>query len=319
MTHHDHDERGGEAGFQAPVEIGSALEAQPGRRSSGSRIIGEIGDFFRGLLSGIPWSECADGEETLSLDVPIKNVVRVHNANGKTTVVGEDRDDIEVRACKQARAECPHAAAELVGTMGVAAEDVDGALEIGVEIPRKWNRHGRVALEIRIPRTVQVEVSSSNGKVAVCGMRADVHARSGNGSVSAKDIVGDIRLSAANAKVCCKHTCGRLAARSSNGNVELHDHSGAVAATTSNGSIRASLTRVDLEGVKLATSNGRIVLDLPEQVDAEMDVRVDNGVIRNDRSDQPGIDESAGRVRGKLGRGGPVIKLRTSNGTVSIH
>ena len=203
--------------------------------------------------------------------------------------------------------------------MGVSTEVVAGILEIEIDVPRKWNRHGRVALEIRMPRTVQIEVSSSNGKVAVCGMRADVHARSGNGSVSVKDTVGDLMLSAANAKVCCKHTRGRLAARSSNGNVELTDHAGALAATTSNGSIRATLSRLDLEGVQLATSNGRIVLDLPEEVDAEMDVRVDNGVIRNARSDQPGIDETAGRVRGKLGRGGPLIKLRTSNGTVSIH
>ncbi|MDP6980012.1 MAG: DUF4097 family beta strand repeat-containing protein [Myxococcota bacterium] len=291
------------------------LADKPGRRFSG----GAIGDFFRGLISGIPWSECADGEEALCLDVPHKNVVHIHNANGKTTIIGEDREDIEVRACKQARAECPHAAAELVGSMGVSAEEVAGVLEIEVDIPRKWNRHGRVGLEIRMPRSVQVEASSSNGKVAVCGMRADVRARSGNGSVSAQDIVGDLMLSAANAKVCCKHTCGRLAARSSNGNVELHDHSGAVSATTSNGSIHASLVRLDLEGVQLATSNGRIVLDLPEEVDAEMDVRVDNGVIRNDRTDQPELDETTGRVRGKLGRGGPMIKLRTSNGTVSIH
>ncbi len=280
---------------------------------------GPIGAFLRSLVSGVPWSECADGEETLRLDVPQKNIVHVHNANGRTAILGEERDDIEVRASKQARAECPHAATELIGTMGVCADEVAGILEIDVDIPRKWNRHGRVALEIRMPNYVQVEVSSSNGKVAVCGMRADVHARSGNGSVAVNDIVGDLHLSAANAKVCCKHTCGRLSARSSNGNVELQDHSGAIDATTSNGSIRASVSRFDLEGVTLATSNGRIILDLPEEVNAEMDGRVDNGVIRNDRADQPGISESAGRVRGKLGRGGPVIKLRTSNGTVSIH
>lgn len=280
---------------------------------------GPIGGFLRSLVSGIPWSECADGEETLQLEVPQKNVVHIHNGNGRTAIIGEERGDIEVRACKQARAECPHAAEELVGSMGISADVVAGVLEIDVDMPRKWNRHGRVALEIRMPRGVQIEVSSSNGKVAVCGMRAGVQARSGNGSVAVNDTVGDLNLSAANARVCCKHTCGRLYARSSNGNVELHDHAGAIDATTSNGSIRASLSQVDFEGVKLATSNGRIVLNLPAEIDAEMDVRVDNGVIRNDRADQPGISETAGRVRGKLGHGGPLIKLRTSNGTVSIH
>ena len=91
------------------------------------------------------------------------------------------------------------------------------ALATDVEIPRKWNRHGRVALAIRMPNHVQIEVSSSNGKVNVCSMRADIQARSGNGSISVYDVIGDLNLSAANAKVCCKHTCGRLEARSSNG------------------------------------------------------------------------------------------------------
>jgi DUF4097 and DUF4098 domain-containing protein YvlB len=281
--------------------------------------VGLLSGFIRNLVSGIPWSESADGEETVLLDVPRKNAVHVHNANGRTTIIGEDREDIEVVATKQARAECPHAAKDLVLSMCVKSEEVAGTLEIEVEIPRKWNRHGRVALTIRMPRSVRTEIASSNGKVNVCGMRADVQARSGNGSVSIMDVIGDLNVSAANAKVCCKHTCGRLAARSSNGNVELKDHSGAIDATTSNGSIRASLAKMDDEGVKLATSNGRIVLNLPDVIDAEMDVRVDNGIIRNDRENDPGITQTAGRVRGKLGTGGPLIKLRTSNGTVSIH
>lgn len=284
-----------------------------------SRIRGPIGGFIRSLVSGIPWSESADGEQILHLDVPADKTVHVHNGNGRTSIIGEDRDDIEVIATKQARAECPNAANELIGSMNIVAEEVGGVLEIGIEIPRKWNRHGRVALTIRMPADLQTEVSSSNGKVMVCGMRARVHARSGNGSVSIRDVVGDLVLSAANAKVCCKHTCGSLEARSSNGNVELQDHSGAVDAMTSNGSIRASVATMDRDGVTLSTSNGRIMLELPEIVDAEVDVRVDNGVIRNDREDDPGITQSAGRVRGKLGRGGPLIKLRTSNGTISIH
>ncbi|MCH7598114.1 MAG: DUF4097 family beta strand repeat protein [Myxococcales bacterium] len=287
---------------------------------SGTRLSnGLLGGFLRGLVNGIPWGEAAEGEETLLLEVPEKNVVHIHNANGRTAIIGEERDDIEVTATKQARAECPIAAAELIGTMGVSAEEVAGILEIDIEIPRKWNRHGRVALTIRIPNHVQIEVSSANGKVNVCGMRANVHARSDNGSVCIQDVIGDLTLSAANAKVCCEHTCGLLEARSSNGNVELHDHTGGIDAMTSNGSIRASVAKLSEDGVKLATSNGRIVLDLPKDLDAEMDIRVDNGVIRNDRTIDSDIPQSAGRVRGKLGLGGPMIKLRTSNGTVSIH
>lgn len=278
---------------------------------------GKISELLRSLMAGIPWSESAEGQELRIFSVPSDRTVRIHNPSGRTIVIGEDRDDIEVKACKEARAESRRAAEALVANMGVRGEEIGGALEIDIEIPRKWNRYGRVNLKLLVPRETQIGVSSSYGKVCVQGIRANVRARSSNGSVAIENVVGDIHVSTANAKVRCSCTCGRLVARSSNGAVDLREHSGPVDASTSNGSIHASLESV--EGVILATSNGRISLDLPEAVDAELDVRVDNGIIRNDRALEDTTAGSTGRIRGRLGRGGCLIKLRTSNGIVSIR
>jgi hypothetical protein len=69
--------------------------------------------------------------------------------------------------------------------------------------------------------------------------------------------------------------------------------------------------------VQLATSNGRIVLDLPEHVDADVDIRVDNGVIRNDRElCSEGTRDQRPRRGAARVSGGKLIKLRTSNGSV---
>ena len=57
----------------------------------------------------------------------------------------------------------------------------------------------------------------------------------------------------------------------------------------------------------------------PEEVDADIDIRVDNGLIRNERPLGRSAKESQGRVVGQLGTGGPLIKLRTSNGVISVH
>jgi DUF4097 and DUF4098 domain-containing protein YvlB len=146
-----------------------------------------------------------------------------------------------------------------------------------------------------------------------------VRARSTNGSATVSNVVGKVEVATTNAKVCCQYICGELSARSSNGKIEIEQHRGAVNASTSNGLIRASFQGVGAGGVQLATSNGRIVLNLPEQVDAEIDIRVDNGVIRNDRALCGGSRESHGRVLGRLGKGGALIKLRTSNGSVNVH
>jgi len=278
-----------------------------------------IGSFLRSLLAGIPWSECTESKEEMTLAAPAAGRIRVNNGNGKTRVIGEDRDDVALRIHRRARAESQEAAAEVLEAIRIDSADVSGKLVLDVHTPRKWNRHGHAHLELRVPRGSHITVEANNGKVCVEGMRARVCARSSNGAVRVSDVVGDVEVTTSNAKVCCDGTCGRLLARSSNGKIELADHRGSVDATTSNGLIRASLEEVGAEGVVLATSNGRIVLELPEQVDAEVDLRVDNGVIRTLRDLETRHGDSAGRLRGKLGRGGAPIKLRTSNGTISLR
>jgi hypothetical protein len=54
-------------------------------------------------------------------------------------------------------------------------------------------------------------------------------------------------------------------------------------------------------------------------VAGEIDTRGPNGVIRNDRTLCKATRASNGQVRGQLGSGGPLIKLRTSNGSISLR
>jgi hypothetical protein len=280
---------------------------------------GSFGSFLRSLLAGVPWSERAEREEVLHISRAASKTFRLHNANGRTRLIGEDREDIEVHAAKTARAESAEAARALLDNIRLVHGISGDVLELEVEVPRRWNRRGHVNLELRVPRGMNTEVNASNGRVAIENLCGAVDARSSNGSVDITDVVGDIQVHTSNAKVCCSCTCGRLVARSSNGKIELLEHRGSIDASTSNGLIRVCMNEMGDNGVRLATSNGRIVLELPEEVDAELDVRVDNGVIRNDRPLCRADRDSNGRLRGRLGRGGALIKLRTSNGSVCLR
>ena len=279
-----------------------------------------FGSFLRNLLGSVPWRERAESEETRLLAAPSSGLIRVHNANGRTSVVGEDRTDVAIRAQKVARAESEQGAAALLEASRLLHDHTaDEVLELEVDVPSKWNRRGHVNLELRVPRGSSVEILATNGRVAVAGLRGAVRARSSNGSVELSDVVGDVNVATSNAKVCCCDTRGKLVARSSNGKIELEDHCGSVDASTSNGMIRASVEELGRDGVQLATSNGRIVLELPDEVDAEVDIRVDNGVIRNDRLLCKASRERSGQLRGRLGSGGAPIRLRTSNGSISLR
>jgi DUF4097 and DUF4098 domain-containing protein YvlB len=279
-----------------------------------------FGGFLRSLLAGVPWSERAECTETLRFESPSSSMLRIHNANGRTRVVGEDRTDIEVRCRKVARAESNAGAESLLKKIQLLeSRSADGALELETDAERKWNRRGHLDLELHVPRGTALDILASNGRVAIDGLRSAVTARSSNGSVELSDVIGDVNIATSNAKVCCCDTHGRLVARSSNGKIELDEHRGSVDASTSNGLIRCSIGELGKGGCQLSTSNGRIVLELPDDVDAEVDIRVDNGVIRNELQLCKASRERSGQLRGKLGKGGASIRLRTSNGSISLR
>ncbi len=281
---------------------------------------GGIGGFFRSLLSGIPWSERAEGEETLRLDAPPAGALRIDNANGRTMVIGEERTDIEIGVRKSARAESEEHAQALVGEIRVLhREDSTGALEVEVDIPGRWNRRGRADLDVRVPRGTQVGITAANGRICISGLRAAVRLHSSNGPIRVADVIGDVEIQTSNAKVHTECTCGRLLARSSNGKIELGEHRGSVDAATSNGTIRCELEDLGKHGCVLVTSNGRISLSLPDDVDGDVDIRVDNGIIRTAREISGSSEERTGRLKGTLGRGGTPIRLRASNGTIQLR
>jgi hypothetical protein len=277
-----------------------------------------FGGFLRSLLVGIPWRDRAEIIEDFTLAAPRSGALRLDNANGMTRIVGEDRADVAVKLQKVARAENTAAAEGMAQEIRLARSDSDFGTELEVEVPKRWNRRGHANVELRVPRGTRVEVTAANGKVCVAGLEAGVRVRSSNVAVRVEDVGGDVEVHASNAKVHCAGVRGKLLARTSNGKIEVERHRGALDASSSNGLIHAVLEAVT-GAVVMATSNGRIALELPEEVDADVDLRVDNGVIRNQRSLCRCTRSSSGRLTGTLGRGGIPIKLRTSNGSISLR
>ena len=83
-----------------------------------------LGEFLRSLLRGIPWSERAEQRETLRFGSPAGGLVRIDNSKGRTRVIGEARDDIQVDIQKITRAESENAARQLAASTGVASAEV---------------------------------------------------------------------------------------------------------------------------------------------------------------------------------------------------
>ncbi len=120
-----------------------------------------------------------------------------------------------------------------------------------------------------------------------------------NATIRAEDLTADVR------------------AQTVNGGVRLSTSQGANA-TTVNGSIRASFGETAWEGeAAFETVNGSIRLVVPEQINADVEIRTTNGRIT---TDVPISTTRATRLRveGTLGEGGSDLLLKTVNGSITL-
>lgn len=202
------------------------------------------------------------------------------NANGSISVSGSSRRDISVQARVVATAEPDSDARALARDVAVTLDN--GRLRAtGPENERR--RSWSVSYRVDVPSSFDVNLETSNGSVAVDGVK------------------------------------GRIDMESSNGSVRLTDVGGRVNARTSNGSVHVTLAGKywDGDGLSVVTSNGSARLDLPDGYNAHLIAGTNNGSLNLDIpvTVQGRVSK---RIDTTLGTGGATIEMRTSNGSLRI-
>ncbi len=205
----------------------------------------------------------------------------LQNVNGTVEVQGWDRDEVEIHAVKTAK--------QRESDLDRVSIEVNARLDaISVATRYPQNEGVEVAVEyiVHVPHFAHLEhLATVNGTLRVAGV----------------DTVEDL------------HTV--------NGNIEVFEAGGSVHAHTTNGNVHLELTRLrekDKNGATAETTNGSLVLAVPSDMQADVEARCLNG---NFFSELPVTMESTQRpreMRGKLGRGGAPIHLRTVNGGIRL-
>jgi len=205
------------------------------------------------------------------------------NVNGSVQVEGWDRDEVEVRAVKTAHTNSDDLA-------GVQIEVENHAADIAVHTRYPAGEGAEVGVEyhIRVPNRILL------GKIGTV-----------NGSVRVRGIEGGGELS------------------SVNGNVEVIDSSGRFSAKTTNGDLRLELRHLaGAAPMNLETVNGSVVLGLPSDARADVEAQNMNGDFYSEVPVTAVVREpslsGARAFRGRWGRGGGPISVRTVNGGIRL-
>ena len=203
----------------------------------------------------------------------------LQNVNGSVDVQGWDRDVVEVHAVKTAK----HNEADLE-RVSIDVDARPDAISIVTRYPQNEGVEVGVEYTIHLPHCARVEhIGTVNGTVRISGLD------------NAEDL------------------------HSVNGNVEVFESAGNIHAHTTNGNVHLELAHVnDRAGASAETTNGSLVLAVAADLQADVEARCLNG---NFSSELPITMESTQRpreMRGRLGRGGAPIHLRTVNGGIRL-
>ena len=213
--------------------------------------------------------------------IPARSQLRVDGReNGGIEIIGADRNDILVISKIQAQAESENEAKELAS--GIRIETGDDIRADGPST--RWRSSWSVSYEIHVPRKISLDLTANNGGIAI------------------------------------ENVDGRLEFETNNGGISLTGVSGNVRGTTSNGGVDVVLTgdRWSGEGLDVRTTNGGVELAIPTNYSAQLETGTVNGgmdigfpITVRGRIDR--------RLTTQLGSGGPVVRVTTTNGGVSLR
>ena len=257
--------------------------------------------------------------------LPAGSSIVIRNYNGSIDVRESPNDRVEVRATKIATNRRASANDVSFNVREAGTETTICAVYDGVNICDERRRSIR-NIEVRanftvlIPRTMRLRLATGNGAISIDQAGADVTATTGNGRVSIGETTGRVDANTGNGDVQIESARGRVDVSTGNGRVFVATSTGPVNVTTGNGDITVRMRSLQAEAAMSMTSgSGSIRVTLPADYNGQLDASTGNGSLRSefDISIVGRIDPR--RVRGTIGRGGPVLRLHTGNGSVELR
>jgi DUF4097 and DUF4098 domain-containing protein YvlB len=217
--------------------------------------------------------------------------VNLENINGSVRITAWDRNEVKVDAVKTAytRERLQEAKIEVsanANSIYIKTDYPDFNQTFTDDRDGRRENPATVEYTLTVPRGARIDsIELINGGLEISGLTGDVKASLINGRLTARGLTGEAKLS------------------------------------TINGRLDATFDRLDAsKPISLNSVNGGVSLTLPSDSNAELKADTVHGGINNDFGLPVRKGKYVGRnLAGKLGQGGPRIRLSNVNGSISIN
>ena len=180
-----------------------------------------------------------------------------------------------------------------------------------------------VSLVVTAPRRLTLDARTGDGSIAADDLAGSIVLNTGDGSIRVRRVEGGLKAHTGDGSISISDVNGQLDAESGDGSIDVGGRLEAVNVRSGDGSVRvdADSGSVLKSDWNITTGDGSISVHLPGTIDAELDAHSNDGRVRadgfsglssNDR------DDDSGTVRGRLGRGGRSLRVRSGDGSITI-
>ncbi len=277
-------------------------------------------------------------EAAFDVDPGGRLTVDVPDADLELTASDDGR--VEIVVVLSAQAEDLPRARERFESMRMTADGDRRAVTLSAGRPRmSWNwgfGHGySIVARITLPERFDLDLSTSDGDVRIGRIDGTVKVKTSDGdvrleaargpSVSVVTSDGDlvigelasreVELSTSDGDVSVRGIdAGAARIRTSDGDIRVRGLRGPLSAATGDGDIRVEVD--DLGALTLESGDGDVTVLLPPGAGAELELRAESVRIDSELGFD-GARESR-RAEGSLGGGGPLLRVRTRDGTATL-
>jgi len=215
-----------------------------------------------------------------------------------------DKPDVEVVIEKRGGSK------DDVSAIEVHAEQNGNRIEISVTEPKRdrgfnFHFHNRSAkLIVSVPASADVAAKSGDGSIDIERIAGHVQLRSGDGSIRGRMLGGDVEANTGDGSIKLDGKLTSVRVRTGDGNVTVRADAG-------------SAPGADWD---IVTGDGSVTLEVPDGFGAELDAHTGDGGIRMQDVTVTNVTGEIRKntVRGRIGAGGKVVRVRTGDGSITL-
>jgi len=252
--------------------------------------------------------------------------VTLSTFDGSIEIRAWEKPDVQVVVEKRGRDKDDVAAIE------VNAVQTGDHVEVTVTEPKNrgaggfgihFNNFRSAKLIVSLPASSDVAARSGDGSIDIERVTGRMQLRSGDGSIQGRRLGGDVRAHTGDGAIKLDGVNGALDVDTGDGSITVAGKLRSVRARSGDGSvtIRAEPGSAPSGDWDIVTGDGSVTLEVPDGFGAELDAHTGDGSIHMQDITVSNVSGTIGKhtVRGRLGSGGPALRVRTGDGSITLR